>query len=81
MSRRKRLAWPFGLPTKTCESCKGTGAAPGAITAAALRHGLYADVERCNECGGRGRLMDTTGECFHHLQVKDCAICRRTSEQ
>lgn len=75
----RRDTWPFGCPTKPCDGCNGSGAAPGALAEAQARKtdGGYSVVRRCETCGGRGRLMDTSKLplCGHGLLRTDCKLC------
>jgi DnaJ-class molecular chaperone len=74
----RRGAWPYGLPTKVCSACNGTGASRSALAdAMAGRSSGKPYVHMCDKCGGRGRLIDAGATCRHNLVVNECALCKR----
>jgi DnaJ-class molecular chaperone len=70
MARYKRAneTWPFGKPTKPCETCYGSGMRPGAgqlITNTRRKENGPATDQKyalmCPTCEGRGRVISATG--------------------
>ncbi len=49
---------------RSCETCKGSGGAPGSNT------------QVCNSCGGHGQVRQTTSTLFGHFsQITTCPAC------